>query len=67
MESRDELETLVHARWCVEVYHREIKQTCGIERCQSCTTRAQINHIFLSILAWFEQHKIRLTKRMTFC
>ena len=62
--NREELETLVRARWCVEVYHDEIKQTCGIERCQSRTTRAQRNRIFLAISAWFEQHKIRLTKQM---
>lgn len=63
--NRQEVETLARARWCVEVYHREIKQTCGIERCQSRTGRAQRNHIFLAVSAWFEQHKIRLTKRMT--
>lgn len=32
-------------RWLVEVYHREVKQTCGIERCQARTGRAQRNHI----------------------
>jgi hypothetical protein len=53
------------ARWSVEVYHREIKQTCGIERCQARTGRAQRNHIFLAIAAWFEQHKLRLTHNMT--
>ncbi|WP_155066466.1 hypothetical protein [Piscirickettsia salmonis] len=27
------------------LYHRELKQTCGIERCQARTGRAQRNHI----------------------
>jgi|GEM_PF-5520216 hypothetical protein len=28
--NRQEVETLIRARWCVEVYHREIKQTCDV-------------------------------------
>nr|WP_281181168.1 transposase [Candidatus Arsenophonus triatominarum] len=37
---------MMDARWSVEVYHREVKQNCGIERCQARTSRAQRNHIF---------------------
>lgn len=37
--------------WGIEEYHREIKQYCGIERCQARSTRSQINHIGLSIRA----------------
>lgn len=37
--------------WGIEEYHREIKQFCGIERCQARSTRSQINHIGLSIRA----------------
>ena len=49
----------------IEVYHREIKQTCSIERCQARTGRAQRNFIFLAISAWVQQHKRRLTVRIT--
>ena len=28
--NRQEAEILVRARWCVEVYHREIKKTCDV-------------------------------------
>ncbi|APS69481.1 hypothetical protein AVI56_03470 [Piscirickettsia salmonis] len=42
--SRDQVEVIVKARWSIEVYHRELKQTCGIERCQARTGRAQRNH-----------------------
>ena len=41
-----------------------LKQTCGIERCQARTGRAQRNHIFLAIAAWFEQHKLRITHKI---
>ena len=63
--TREQLKHITNARWSVEVYHREIKQTCGIERCQARTGRAQRNHIFLAIAAWFQQHKIRLANHIT--
>jgi Transposase DDE domain len=62
---RGQISAVTAARWSVEVYHREIKQTCGIERCQARTGRAQRNHIFLAIVAWFEQHKRRLSEKIT--
>jgi len=31
--SREKFGEVVKSRWCIEVYHHEIKQTCGIERC----------------------------------
>ena len=37
--------------WGIEEYHREIKQYCGIERCQARSRQSQINHIGLSIRA----------------
>jgi hypothetical protein len=67
-ELSDQVSSFTHitdARWSVEVYHREIKQTCGIERCQSRTGRAQRNHIFMAIAAWFEQHKLRIKHKTT--
>jgi len=43
--TRESIETHVKARWNVEIYHRELKQTCRIERCQARSGRAQRNHI----------------------
>lgn len=63
--TRPKIKGIIKSRWSVEVYHREVKQTCGIERCQARTGRAQRNHIFLAIAAWFEQHKIRLKNEKT--
>jgi hypothetical protein len=63
--TRNKVEQIMKARWAIEVYHRELKQTCGIERCQARTGRAQRNHIFLAIAAWFSQHKIRVCSQMT--
>jgi hypothetical protein len=64
--TREQVKHITDARWSVEVYHRDVKQTGGIERCQARSTgRAQRNHIFLAIAAWFEQHKLRITQKIT--
>ena len=55
----------MEARWLIEVYHRELKQTCGIEGCQARTGRAQRNHIFMAIVAWLDKHKRRLQEKIT--
>lgn len=39
-------------RWKVEEFHRGLKQTVGIEKCQARNQRSQRNHIFCSIFAF---------------
>ena len=57
--TRKKVECLVKMRWSIEVYHRELKQTCGLERCQSRIGRAQRNHIGFSVLSWIRMARIR--------
>ena len=64
--TRTQVKDIIDARWSVEVYHREIKQTCGIERCQARTGRAQRNHIFLAITAWLEKYRRRINEQISF-
>lgn len=64
--TRTNIKEIMEARWSIEVYHRELKQTCGIERCQARTGRAQRNHICVSILAWLDKHRRRLFEKVTF-
>lgn len=63
--TRDEVEGIMKARWSIEVYHRELKQTCGIERCQARTGRAQRNHICLAIKTWIDKHIRRIHEKIT--
>jgi len=63
--TREYIEEIFKARWSIEVYHRELKQSCGIERCQSRTGRAQRNHICLAIMAWIDLHKQRFKNQVT--
>ncbi len=57
---------LVARRWSIEVFHRELKQTCGLQNCQSRTRRAQRNHIGFSILTWIRKAKIRNLNNFSF-
>lgn len=63
--TRDAVQKIIEARWSIEIYHRELKQTCGIERCQARTGRAQRNHICLSVLAWLDKHRRRITENIS--
>lgn len=64
--TREGVKKVIEARWSIEVYHRELKQTCGIERCQARTGRAQRNHICLSILAWLDKYRRRISENLSF-
>jgi hypothetical protein len=38
--------------FAIENYHREVKQFCGVEKCQARSARAQRNHIGLALRAF---------------
>ena len=50
--SADGVRKVSAIRWKIEEFHRELKQTTGIEKCQARNQRSQRNHINLSIQAW---------------
>jgi hypothetical protein len=68
MESptRQEVETLMRKRWEIEVFHRELKQTCGLQHCQSRTGRAQRNHVGFSVLSWIKSAEARRKFNLSF-
>jgi putative transposase len=59
----DEGERLKYAEfaWGIEVYHRALKQECGVERAMVRAARAQRNHIGCAIRAFvrLEWHRLR--------
>jgi hypothetical protein len=63
--SREQVKEYSERRWSVEVLHRELKQTCGLARCQANSGRAQRNHIGLSVLTWIRKHHRRLVDHTT--
>lgn len=64
--TRDHINVLVKKRWEIEVFHRELKQTCGLEHCQARTSRAQRNHIVLCVLTWIKQAALRKQLNISF-
>ena len=63
--SREQVKEYFERRWSVEVLHRELKQTCGLARCQANLGRVQRNHIGLSLLTWIRKHQRRLIDHTT--
>lgn len=47
-------------RWKIEEFHRGIKQTTGIESCESIKAVSQITHIFSSFIAFVKLEKERI-------
>jgi putative transposase len=56
----DEREILAGQVWTIEIYHRGLKQYCGVEGCAARKARAQRNHIGWAIRAFLrlEHHRI---------
>ena len=62
--SQDTSEARVR-RWSVEEFHRGLKQTTGIGKCQARNNRAQRNHIFCSIRSFVILEYYRLNTGIT--
>ena len=62
VEKRDELEFM---GWGIEVYHRGIKQCCGIEKAQVRTEQSQRSHMLLSLRAFLRFEVNRLVKAIS--
>jgi len=52
-------------RWKIEQFHRQWKQTTGVQRCQCRKQRAQRNHITASLLAWAHLHQAAMRAKTT--
>lgn len=61
----EDIQKVFAHRWKIEEYHRGLKQTVGLEMCQSRTKRAQRTHIFCSILSFLALEKKRLEDSIT--
>jgi len=51
-DSTQDTRNVCALRWKIEQFHREIKQTTGIEGCQCRLARMQRNHIACAMLVW---------------
>lgn len=63
--STEDMQKVYANRWQIEEYHRGLKQTVGIAKCQARTKRSQRTHIFCSILSFLALEKKRLEENIT--
>lgn len=56
----EKAEALTNAGWGIEVYHRGIKQCCGVEKAQVRKAGAIINHVQMSLRAFLRLELYRL-------
>jgi hypothetical protein len=57
-DSTQAVQEVCGLRWKIEQFHRETKQTTGIEGCQCRLARIQRNHIACAILVWVRLKQI---------
>src|SRR5579859_366097 len=57
-DSTPDTQDVCALRWKIEQFHRETKQTTGIEGCQCRLARIQRNHIACDILVWVRLKQI---------
>jgi len=57
-DSTPDTQDVCALRWKIEQFHRETKQTTGIEGCQCRLARIQRNHIACAILVWVRLKQI---------
>ena len=60
-----DIKTVAAQRWKIEEYHRGLKQTTGIEKCQARSQRSQRNHIFCAIIAFIALEMQRRKKHIS--
>ncbi len=56
--SSDDAREVCAKRWKIEQFHRELKQTTGVEKCQCRKARIQKNHIACAMLVWIRLKQI---------
>jgi hypothetical protein len=57
-DSTQDTQDVCALRWKIEQFHRETKQTTGIEGCQCRLARIQRNHIACAILVWIRLKQV---------
>lgn len=58
--SRSAVEKVYARRWEVEVFHRALKQTTGVAKCQARSARAQRNHILCCLRTFVSLERLAI-------
>ena len=57
-DSTQDTQEVCGLRWKIEQFHRETKQSTGIEGCQCRLARSQRNHIACAMLVWIRLKQV---------
>ena len=58
LSSAEDVQKANAFRWKIELFHRELKQSAGVERCQCRKHRSQRTHISVCMLLWVRLNRI---------
>ena len=47
-------------RWCIEEYHKSVKQNASFEKSPTKTITSQLNHIFCSVLSFCKLERLKI-------
>ena len=64
-DTTDDAQKACAIRWKIEQFHRELKQTTGIEKCQCRKRRSQRNHIACAMIVWARLKQIAYQTQQT--
>jgi DDE superfamily endonuclease len=62
--SFDQITTLYHRRWSVEVYHKSLKQNASLEKAPVRTPTTQRNHLFASLCAYIKLESLKIQTKL---
>jgi IS4 transposase len=62
--SAEEFRTLYKKRWCVEEYHKSLKQNASLAKSPTRTVTTQTAHVFASLLAYVKLERLKFVHKM---
>jgi hypothetical protein len=62
--SADQIYKIYQKRWCIEDYHKSVKQNASLEKSPTKVVRSQKNHIFASIVAYCKLEIFKIKTRL---
>lgn len=60
----DQITSIYHKRWNIEVYHKSLKSNTGFSKSPSKTVRTQNNHFFASVFAYVKLECISMKTKV---
>jgi hypothetical protein len=63
--SYDEITTIYRTRWCVEEFHKSLKQNASLEKSPARTVVTQTSHFFAALCAFVKLEKMKIVSKQS--